>query len=125
MYVLKADIAPIEHYFHKRLKGKPTLVHFSADFCPPCKTLKKNELSRIEQAYGEKIQIFVIDIEDDAGDKLYWHYAKPLGVRGMPFLVGFNDKGQSLGYVSGNRPKKIRELVTLMFQKENSNPASV
>ena len=125
MYLLTADVIPIEEYFQKRLRGKPTLVHFSADFCPPCKTLKKNELPRIQQTYGENIQILMIDIEDDEGDKLYWHYATPIGVRGMPFLVGFNKEGQCLGYVSGNKPKKIQELVTLLFQKENTSNKSL
>ena len=61
-----------------------------------------------------QIVVVKVDITPDQGDALYWVYANPLRVKGLPLVVGFDSTGERAGYVSGYYPKRVRELGELI-----------
>ena len=106
---LKKHLAP------KLVPSNPDLLNFFADFCPPCRSLERNMLPKLKAHFGDMLTIFHVNIEEEKGDKLYWHYANPYGIKGMPYLVFFNAKGKEHGHISGYRPKRIREILNEIF----------
>lgn len=90
---------------------QPVILIFYASFCPSCRSLERNLIPKITSQFGERLRIVQVNIEEDEGDKLYWQYATPHGVRGMPLVIVFDSKGYEIGYVSGYYPKKIWEIL--------------
>jgi thioredoxin-like negative regulator of GroEL len=76
-------------------KAKPTVVVLSADWCSPCKSLKK-QLDKAEIPYE------VADIDTPKGSKL----ADKLGVQGVPEV--FLKRGRKYEVVRDATARRIR-----------------
>ncbi|MHA1712538.1 MAG: thioredoxin family protein [Candidatus Ranarchaeia archaeon] len=99
------------------LPDTPILLVFHADFCPPCRSFKRNMLPKIQRQLQDKLTIIDVDIEEEAGDQLYWKYANPYRIKGMPYFILFDKKGRENGHLSGYSPKKIREMLQKLYPK--------
>ncbi|MHA2060661.1 MAG: thioredoxin fold domain-containing protein [Candidatus Ranarchaeia archaeon] len=104
-----STIQPLEAFSRQKLKGNPVLLIFTANWCSKCGALDRGTLTRMKKT-SPHIVMVKVDITPDPGDALYWVYADPLGVKGLPLIVGFNSTGDRVGYVSGYYPKRVREL---------------
>ena len=82
----------------------PVLVKFEAEWCGPCKAMKPM-IEEIAQAYGERLTIATLDI-DQNNQTPY-----KLGVRGVPTVMLFKD-GKVVGQKVG-LPRKA-DLVALI-----------
>lgn len=76
-----------------RSTGKPPLVLFTADWCPPCKTLK-GELGRsdVSKYLKDNYTLVVVDLTDRGGPNNA--RAKEYGVQGIPTLILYSAAGR-------------------------------
>lgn len=76
-----------------RVTGKPPLVLFTADWCPPCKTLKA-ELNRadVRSFLKDNYTLVVVDLTDRGGPNNA--RARDYGVRGIPTLILYDANGR-------------------------------
>jgi thiol:disulfide interchange protein len=81
--------------------GKPALVLFTADWCPPCKTFKSQVLADKEvQGYlRENYTLVVVDVTDRTGANA--RRASEFNVRGIPALILYNESGQEVARGGG------------------------
>ncbi len=81
--------------------GKPALALFTADWCPPCKTLKSQVLSdpEVQKYLRENYTLVVVDLSDRAGPNN--RRAAEFGVRSIPTLIAYNESGQEAGRAPG------------------------
>ncbi len=87
------ELAPAE----SRATGKPMLLFFTADWCPPCKSLKKNALSEptVADAFNARTVPVYVDCTNDAPA-----IARVLSIEGYPSLVLVRD-GKEISRVVG------------------------
>ena len=85
------------------LHGRPILVLFTADWCPPCRVLKRDVLSDDDlKAYLAAEYVCVkIDLTDQGGPNN--QVAADFGVRSIPSLQAFDADGHQLGVFNGQR----------------------
>ena len=77
-----------------KTSGKPAVVLFTADWCPPCKTLKSETLSdsRVKAALAAGFTPVVVDLTDRAGPNN--RIAQEYGVQGIPTVILFDSAGR-------------------------------
>jgi thiol-disulfide isomerase/thioredoxin len=80
--------------------GKPTLVLFTADWCPPCKQFKQ-ELARDDVAafLQKNYSLVVVDLTDRTSEnnsRAAWY-----GVQAVPTLILFDTEGVERGRNNG------------------------
>lgn len=85
--------------------GKPLLVLFTADWCPPCQTLKKDVLgdSQVASRLRSDFVLLKVDLTDRGGpnDRV----AHTAGVRSVPTIIVYDAKGNQVARMSGAGPK--------------------
>lgn len=81
--------------------GKPLLVLFTADWCPPCRTLKDEVLSKpgVMSRLRADFTLVKVDLTDRAGPNN--RIAMDYGVRAVPCLIMFNARGEQVGRLVG------------------------
>ncbi len=81
--------------------GKPMFVLYTADWCPPCRELKRNVLSdpKVDAFLKEKYVRVKIDLTDRGGANA--RTASEYGVRGIPTMILYDDGGQESQRVTG------------------------
>ncbi|MEO0475653.1 MAG: thioredoxin family protein [Planctomycetota bacterium] len=85
---------------------KPMVVLFTAGWCPPCQSLKKNVLTKDEvtnalQAGFIPVQI---DLTDRSASNPNLHVAQQYGVQGIPTVIAMTPDGEPIGtYAGGDR----------------------
>ncbi len=87
-------------------QGKPMLLNFTADWCPPCQDMKKRTLPdvRVQQLLSEKYVPVKVDLTNPgpAQNALAEHY----GVNGIPSYLIANSQGevisQQVGFVAAD-----------------------
>ncbi len=78
--------------------GRPTLYFFTASWCPPCATMKKNVLStaKVQQAL-KNFDYRIVDVDAAGNDKLRATY----NVQGIPHFVITTRSGKLLSTQTG------------------------
>ncbi|MHA1310236.1 MAG: TlpA family protein disulfide reductase [Candidatus Helarchaeota archaeon] len=102
------DIDFLEEKIGKKLKGKPTLVDIWAQWCGPCLYLSPY-IDEIHKKYEDKLNIVRVNTEEGPGREIFMHYAQPLGVNGIPFILFFDKDGNLKEHVLGAYIEKIQE----------------
>ena len=91
---------------------RPMLVHFTADWCPPCRTMKKNVFSdeSVQTLIERDFVLVRIDLTDRMGPNTL--IARECGVTSIPAIQVFSSEGWevwSMGFV-GSPVEFIAEL---------------
>lgn len=89
----------------KYLGEKPAILDLYATWCPPCKKLSP-VLETIQKEYGDKIQIYKIDVDKDP--KL----AQLFNATSIPLMIFIPKNGKPFS-VTGFRPQEqIEQIIT-------------
>jgi thiol:disulfide interchange protein len=102
-------VAPTPAYFDKTLtlasasqqsatSGKPVFVFVTADWCPPCQSLKREALA--DPKVAEAVSSLTVPLYVDATSSVPGDVA-PLGISGFPTVILLKD-GKELGRFTGN-----------------------
>jgi thiol:disulfide interchange protein len=78
-------------------EGKPTLLFFTASWCPPCKQMKSDVLPQdaIASTIRDNFVGVYVDIDERGAD------ASAYGITGVPTFIVFNKDGQEVARQSG------------------------
>ncbi|MDH3585131.1 MAG: thioredoxin family protein, partial [Phycisphaerae bacterium] len=72
---------------------RPVLVYFTADWCPPCRSFKKNVLTRkdVQDYLSANFEQALVDLSDRRGPNNF--VAQRYGVRSIPTLLVLTPEG--------------------------------
>ena len=88
-----------------RESGKPMVVLFTAAWCGPCQTLKKNVLTQPEVVDALKAGFVPVQIDmtdqspDNPNNKFVMHY----GIQGYPTILMMSPQGKTIEMYRGDR----------------------
>ncbi|CAM2066403.1 Thioredoxin family protein [Sulfidibacter corallicola] len=87
-------------------QGRFTVFDFYADWCPPCKELDRS-LKDLKATYGDRLQIYKLDIVDWESE-----LAQKRGIKDLPYLMVYGPDGKELAAGPSNRtlPALIQNL---------------
>lgn len=89
----------------KYLGDKPVILDLFATWCPPCKKLSPI-LEEIQKLYGNKIQIYKIDVDKEP------QLAQLFNASSIPLMI-FIPKNGKPSSIAGLRPQEqIEQLIT-------------
>lgn len=89
----------------KYLGDKPVILDLFATWCPPCKKLSPI-LEEIQKQYGNKIQIYKIDVDKEP------QLAQLFNASSIPLMI-FIPKNGKPSSIAGLRPQvQIEQLIT-------------
>lgn len=90
-----------------RASGKPALVLFTADWCPPCKQLKSGTLSDpdVQKFLRENHTLAIVDLSDRAGENN--QRARECNVRFIPTLILYDRAGREVARTGGLGPDSL------------------
>lgn len=100
--------------------GKPAIVIFSASWCPPCQSMKKEVYpSAAVQPYHDKFVWAYLDADDNLNKKA----AEKFAVNGIPHIEFLNAAGESIGQqVGGNSPDAFAKKLEGILAKAGPAP---
>jgi len=98
-----------------RASGKPTMVEFFAEWCPPCKKMKPT----IEELKKSRKDVNIVSVDVDQNESLSLRY----GIQNLPTQVYFDRKGKEVDRHEGYLGKKALEDKLDELAKEDQ-PAS-
>jgi thioredoxin-related protein len=82
-------------------EGKPIILVFSAVWCPPCQSMKKNVYPSAEvKPLHDKFVWAYLDTDEEANAKA----AEKYGVQGIPHVQFLNSDGKALDKLIGGVP---------------------
>lgn len=95
--------------------GKPIVAVFSAVWCPPCQTMKKEVYpSEAVKPYHDKFVWAYLDADSSANQASM----KKFGVNGIPHIEFLDSAGKSIGkQVGSNSPEAFAKTLDEMLKK--------
>jgi len=91
-------------------EARPTVIDFYAPWCQPCRDMDK-VLDKAKKAYGDKISLMKVDIDDPKNEKLVEQYE----VSPIPTLVFLNTDGEvvtyTIGYAENNVTDGLKKIL--------------
>ena len=83
--------------------GKPALVLFTADWCPPCRELKRGVLKdpKVLAGLEKRFVLVKVDLSDRQGPNA--GLAQQFGVGSIPTIIVFNPQGREVKRVTGGK----------------------
>jgi thioredoxin-like negative regulator of GroEL len=106
--------------------GKPIVMVFSAVWCGPCQTMKKEVYpSEAVKAFHDKFEWAYLDTDDSDNDKA----AKEFGVSGIPHIQFLDASGKPIDkQVGSSSPEsfaaKLKEVLAKAGKSEGATAAS-
>lgn len=80
------------------INGKPTIVDFSASWCPPCQKLKPI-FAKLEEEFKDRINFVTIDVDNNP------ELSQAYSVQSIPMLVFLNKDGEIQNTIVGFRDR--------------------
>lgn len=78
--------------------GRPLVVDFYADWCPPCRQMKP-VFERLADKYGGNINFVSINVDENE------ELAKAYGIQSIPYFLFADPEGKKLGEIVGAVPE--------------------
>ena len=102
--------------------GKPAIIVFSASWCPPCQSMKKEVYPSDEvKPFHDKFIWAYLDADDGQNKKAMEKYS----VQGIPHIEFLNAAGESIGQqVGGNDPGAFAKKLEGLLAKAAAAPAT-
>lgn len=89
--------------------GLPTIVDFSATWCPPCQKLKPI-FSKLEEEFKGRINFITIDVDENP------QISQSYGVQSIPMLIFMDKDGQVKNIVVGFQTREqLLETINTYF----------
>jgi putative thioredoxin len=106
-FIFDVDLDGFEAQVVAASKVLPVIVDFWADWCPPCRALTP-VLERVTTAFGGKLKLAKIEVDEGANMKLAGRY----GLKGFPTVLLFIG-GEIKGRFSGARAEHwVKDFLT-------------
>lgn len=85
--------------------GKPTVLDFSAEWCPACYEAIP-VVEGLKEEYGDRVNIMTVNYDD------HTDFARGFGVVSLPSFVFFDKNGEPVKVIVGSQnEKKIKDLI--------------
>jgi thiol:disulfide interchange protein len=87
-----------------READRPMVVLFTAGWCPPCRALKKDVLTKdpVREALAAGFVPVQIDLTDQSANNPNMQVAQRYGVSGIPAVIAMTPDGQPIDTYAGN-----------------------
>jgi thioredoxin-related protein len=99
--------------------GKPIVAVFSAVWCPPCQSMKKDVYpSEAVKAYHDKFNWVYLDTDNRRNEK----DAEKYGVSGIPHIQFIDAQGKAIDkQVGGNSPEAFAKVLEGVLKKASAS----
>jgi len=101
-------------------EGKPLIAIFSAAWCPPCQTMKRNVYpSELVQPFHDQFVWAYLDADAEANRPLMQRF----GVSGIPHITFLKPDGDALGHFTGAAPPEGFARILTQVLDDVAKPA--
>lgn len=104
----------------EREPGKYLILYFTSPTCVPCRTAQRPALQRLQNMFGEQVQIITVDVTEQPDTAAHW------GVMTVPTTYLFDPAGTPRDYNPGvtYADKLIQQITNMGAQRPQTSKAS-